>query len=186
MSVTRRIYIQELAEIVNRKMDTIRRWESRGLLPKRLKPRRGEMNRRYWTHAQVYGKNGIIVWMKENDMRPGRLMAAPEMEEQMVANMRRPKFLDMRDMQLARRLIGEGRSAISVARTVHRRHIKRKKFNGDLEVTPLGYVKLSDWYSSAENVEAALRKAFELEGEEFPTTSEGKLDGESKIENATA
>ena len=43
-----RVYIDELAKIVDREMGTIRKWE-RTVLPKRLHSKRGYRGWRYWT-----------------------------------------------------------------------------------------------------------------------------------------
>lgn len=65
----KKIYISDLAEIVNRKPTTIRHWERMGLLPKHLLSERGMRGWRYWSPEQV---EGIKQWMKDEDMRPGK------------------------------------------------------------------------------------------------------------------
>jgi hypothetical protein len=90
-----RFYIDELAsrEVLNRKADTIRKWDQTGRLPNHLKPRRGTRGWRYWTDKQVYGPRGLLWWMEKNDMRPGRMVTDPEKEQQHVENLRRPKAM---------------------------------------------------------------------------------------------
>lgn len=93
------IWIGDLAEIVNRRKDTIRGWVSKGLLPETLHPKMGykpggKKPIRYWTNAQVYAKGGILSWMQQNDMRPGRAFADPADEARHIANLRRPKYLN--------------------------------------------------------------------------------------------
>jgi DNA-binding transcriptional MerR regulator len=75
------ISITELGEIVTRKINTIRKWEREGRLPKHLIPRRGDNGRRFWTHEQVYGQRGIIKWMERNDMRPGKYISEARVKE---------------------------------------------------------------------------------------------------------
>src|SRR4051812_34755135 len=88
------ITITELCKIIGREGGTIRKWQSEGILPEHLVPHRTKNNHRIWTHDQVYGDDGIIAWMEKNDMRPGRLMANPDNEEQHIFNLRRPKYLN--------------------------------------------------------------------------------------------
>jgi hypothetical protein len=64
-----RIYIREVAALLNRRMSTLRKWESEGILPKELLPKRGKRDWRYWTPVQV---EGIKKWMRDTDRRPGK------------------------------------------------------------------------------------------------------------------
>jgi hypothetical protein len=146
-----RVYIDELAPILDREMGTIRKWE-RTSLPKRLHSRRGYRGWRYWTDRQVWGKAGIIAWMEKNDMRPGNLLTPPTKEAQHVANLRKPKKLDGYHIRSARQFADKGRS---------REWIIRKLFPRTR-------------YARPENLEAALVKLFEQEGWYFPP-SLGKL-----------
>jgi len=68
---TDRIYIRDASELINRRMDTIRKWEGKGVLPKKLRPKRENNGRmqRYWTMAQI---EGIKKWLKDTDRRPGK------------------------------------------------------------------------------------------------------------------
>jgi hypothetical protein len=86
-----RFYIDELSQIVNRKPDTIRKWERAEMLPPHLRPKRGTRDWRYWTDKQVYGPRGILAWMKKNDIRPGAYLTMPQDEEKHIENMRRPR-----------------------------------------------------------------------------------------------
>jgi hypothetical protein len=148
------IYIDELVGIVNRESDTIRKWCYKGLLPKRLMPKQGFRNRRYWTYEQVHGKNGILDWMKKNNMRPGNLVASPSKEDQHVANLRKPKHLTGHQIYSAKRSVEKGQSARTIARRIHNRAVKRGT---------------NPWYSSIENTEAALRRYFKSQGWYFPS-----------------
>jgi hypothetical protein len=65
----RRIYIQEAATLLNRRMSTLRKWESEGILPKGLLPKRGKRDWRYWTPEQI---EGIRDWIRATDRRPGK------------------------------------------------------------------------------------------------------------------
>lgn len=66
----RRIYIEEAAELLNRRVGTIRKWESTGALPKELLPQReGARQWRWWTPEQI---KGIKAWLKKTDRRPGK------------------------------------------------------------------------------------------------------------------
>lgn len=134
-----RIYISQLAQIVDRQVGTIRKWEELGKLPKHLLPKRGYRTWRYWSHSQVYGPRGIIAWMKRNDMRPGNQLTDPKKEGQHVRNLRRPKYLNGHHINTAKRMIEQGKTAQAIAKKIHPR----------------------TRYSSVENTEIALRRYFE-------------------------
>lgn len=92
--VEERIYIKDAAILLNRRMDTLRRWELRGELPKALIPHREPTGRkwRYWTPEQI---EGIKTWMEETDRRPGKGLPyynpdADQVEAQLEA-MRKPR-----------------------------------------------------------------------------------------------
>ena len=146
-----RVYIDELAKIVDRELGTIRKWE-RLLLPKRLHSKRGYRGWRYWTDKQIWGRDGILDWMDKNDMRPGNLVTPPEKEEQHLHNLRKPKYLDGYHIRSAKYFAEQGRS---------REWIVRKLFPRTR-------------YARPENLEAALEKLFKQEGWDFPP-SLGKL-----------
>lgn len=88
-----RIYIREAAELINRRMDTLRRWD-RLYLPKNLKSHREESGRkwRYWTSKQL---KGILDWMEKTDRRPGKGLPHwnPTQEEidEVIESLRRPR-----------------------------------------------------------------------------------------------
>lgn len=91
-----RVYIREAAEILNRRMDTLRRWERPGVLPKHLKPHREKTGRRwrYWSRQQI---EGIKKWLVDTDRRPGKGLPTlpdltPEEAEEMITKMRGPSF----------------------------------------------------------------------------------------------
>lgn len=64
-----RIYIREAAQLLNRRMATLRKWEQLSVLPDHLIPHRGSRGWRYWTPDQV---EGIRKWIRETDRRPGK------------------------------------------------------------------------------------------------------------------
>lgn len=140
------VYIDKLSKIVDREVNTIRKWCRTGMLPKRLMPKFGFRGWRYWTVTQVYGDNGILEWMKKNNMRPGNLVTDPSKEQQHVANLRRPKYLNGYQINSAKAMVEKGKTAKQIAKKIQP---KTK-------------------YSSPENCEAALRRYFEAQGWYFP------------------
>lgn len=64
-----RVYMRDLARLLDRSSGTIRGWERDGLLPKRLLPHRDEKGWRYWKLGQVAK---IQEWMVKNRMAPGK------------------------------------------------------------------------------------------------------------------
>jgi hypothetical protein len=154
-----RIYISELGKIVNREINTIRKWEYADLLPDKLLPQRGFRNRRYWTHDQVHGKNGIVEWMQKNDMRPGNALTPPSAEAKHVAHLRRPKYL-------SKKLI----------RNVRQMTRNRTELDEILdEIFP--HTK----YASRDNLEYALRRYFNRQGWVFPPYDDNERDLEGVI-----
>lgn len=135
--------ISELCEVIDRRPGTVRKWEAEKRLPKRLLPKRGERNRRYWTRAQV---KGIQKWMKDTDMRPGPLVTDPEREHEHIAALRRPKYLNGFHVQSAKKMAENGRSAAYIIKKIHPR---------------TKYVK-------PETLEAVLKQVFADEGLEWP------------------
>lgn len=87
-----RIYIREVAELLNRRMATLRKWERTGELPSHLRPHRGERGWRYWTPYQI---EGIREWMKSTDRRPGKGLPhfhpTEKQIEKALDSMRRPR-----------------------------------------------------------------------------------------------
>lgn len=87
-----RIYIREAAELLNRRMATMRKWEQLGVLPAHLRPHRGHRGWRYWTPSQI---QGIREWLRETDRRPGKgLPHYNPTEEQLdaaIESMRTPR-----------------------------------------------------------------------------------------------
>ena len=69
MEQERKIYIVELAELVNRRPATIRQWERSGALPTDCRPQRNDRGWRYWTPEQA---DKIAAWMQAQDLRPGK------------------------------------------------------------------------------------------------------------------
>jgi len=90
-----RIYIAEAAELLDRRIGTIRKWEATGVLPLHLRPERGKRGWRYWTSTQI---KGITEWIQKTDRRPGKGLphidkrnADPEKVRQQIRAMRKPR-----------------------------------------------------------------------------------------------
>jgi hypothetical protein len=90
--VEERVYIRQAADLLNRRMDTLRRWD-RLYLPRNLRSKREKNGRkwRYWTPEQI---KGIFDWIERTDRRPGKGLPHwnPSQQEidSMIENMRRP------------------------------------------------------------------------------------------------
>lgn len=92
----KRVYLKELAEQIDRRMNTIRGWEGTdktpAALPKSLLPHRDERGWRYWTPAQV---QRIEAWMKREGRAPGvglrNVKATDEKTQEILANLRKPR-----------------------------------------------------------------------------------------------
>lgn len=88
-----RIYIRDAAEILNRRMDTLRKWD-RKHLPEELRSHREESGRkwRYWTPKQI---KGIFDWIEETDRRPGKGLPhwnpSEEEIEKLYEKLRKPR-----------------------------------------------------------------------------------------------
>jgi len=67
--IVERIYIREAAQLLNRRMATLRKWEQLGVIPSHLIPHRGDRDWRYWTPEQL---EGIRKWIRDTDRRPGK------------------------------------------------------------------------------------------------------------------
>ena len=171
---SKRYSIGELGEIVDRRPDTIRKWESPDRLPQlptHLLPKRDENDHRYWTHTQVYGSRGIIAWMERNDLRPGNLLADPEREEEHVRNLRRPKFLNGNHARSVRVLIDKGRTRESLVRTMFRR---MQKGNGPRYATEAGLeralvqlAKIEGWTDFPKAKPKPVKKIAKVQKQEF-------------------
>lgn len=87
-----RIYIREAAEMLNRRMATLRKWEQQGILPEHLRAQRGERDWRYWTPAQI---EGIREWIRVTDRRPGKGLPHYDPQEaeldRAISAMRKPR-----------------------------------------------------------------------------------------------
>lgn len=92
-----RIYIREAAELLNRRMGTLRKWESQGLLPEHLRPHRGPRGWRYWTPSQL---DGIKKWIKETERIPGKGLPhynpTEKKLDETIAAMRKPRKKSVR------------------------------------------------------------------------------------------
>jgi len=142
-SPPKKVYINELALILDRKVETIRKWETSGRLPKYLWPKRGKHDWRCWTPAQV---EKIKEWMIRNDMRPGRLLTDPDLESQHVANLRKPKYISGHHIKSTKAFIEQGKSRDEIVKII----FPRTK------------------YSTPEKAEKALVKTFKINGWDFP------------------
>lgn len=141
-----RIYIGELSRIVNRRVRTIHAWHRLNKLPEHLLPQRGARNTRWWTKEQVYGPDGIIAWMRENDMRPGNLLSDPDEEERHINNLRKPKYLTGHHIRSAKHFADSGKSREFIVAKIYPR----------------------TRYSAPEKLEKVLVKLFEQNGWKFP------------------
>lgn len=87
-----RIYIREAADLLNRRMATLRKWEQLSVLPSHLIPHRGSRGWRYWTPTQI---EGIRKWIRETDRRPGKGLPhynpTDKELDQAIASMRTPR-----------------------------------------------------------------------------------------------
>lgn len=90
-----RVYIRDAADTLDRRIGTLRKWESSGVLPKNLLPARGKRGWRYWTPEQI---EGIKKWIEKTDRRPGRGLphvdqrnADPDLVQQQIRAMRKPR-----------------------------------------------------------------------------------------------
>jgi hypothetical protein len=135
--------MEEVCRILDRKANTVRKWEREGRLPKRLVPKRGERQRRYWTQTQV---DGLLKWMITNDMRPGRLVTDPANEQRHIANLRRPKYLNGDTIRGVREMAAHGRS---------REYILKKTFPRTK-------------YATTASLERALQQVAKQQGWELP------------------
>ena len=90
--VERHVYIREAAEILDRRMATLRKWEQLGILPDDLYPHRGERGWRYWTESQI---EGLKDWLRETERWPGKGLPyynpTEEKIEEALKTMRKPR-----------------------------------------------------------------------------------------------
>lgn len=86
----RRIYIREAAELLDRRMGTLRKLESTGEMPKSLRPHRGERGWRYWDEDQI---RALARWF--SNRTPGAALKdyRPDEQEKAAARarMRQPR-----------------------------------------------------------------------------------------------
>jgi hypothetical protein len=157
-----RIYIDELAKIVNRQPNTIRKWERLEMLPAHLIPQRGTRRWRYWTEKQVYGPRGVIKWMKDNDIRPGAYLTMPSGEAKHIANMRRPRGITL---EMIEEIRYHARTFKSGDRKGKHRHSRRWIIQTYFSRTA---------YTSESNFEKALVAYFAAQGWEFPPPTRTK------------
>ena len=148
-----RFYIDELAAVVNRKPDTIRKWERAGMLPEHLLPERGAREWRYWTTKQVVG---IVKWMHDNDIRPGAYLTTAEHEAQHIEHMRRPRGIQLATLEEIRYW---GKSFKSGTKQGQHRRSRKWIIDTYFEQTS---------YASKKNFEKALVAYFAAQGWEFP------------------
>ena len=65
------IYIREAADLLKRRMGTLRKWDVEGILPEDLRPHRGERDWRFWTKEQI---EGIKEWLRETERYSGNAL----------------------------------------------------------------------------------------------------------------
>lgn len=65
------VYIREAADLLNRRMGTIRKWEQMGVLPLHLRAHRGIRGWRYWTRDQI---ESLKDWIRDTDRRSGKAL----------------------------------------------------------------------------------------------------------------
>jgi hypothetical protein len=167
-----RFYIDELSLIVNRKPDTIRKWERTEMLPPHLKPKRGTRDWRYWTDKQVYGRNGIIAWMKNNDIRPGAYLTTPEGEASHINHMRRPRGMKISMLEEIRYYARTFKSGGK--KGMHRRS-RQWIVDHYFDQTT---------YSSKANFEKAIVNYFFQQGWEFPPPVRVRRDSRGRMTKA--
>jgi hypothetical protein len=92
----RRVYITEAARRLDRKIDTLRKWDNQGLYPEGLRPRRGDRQRRYWTEDQM---PGLEEWFARRV--PGSAIKGYDPDPERLAlhrrRMRRPRGRNRED-----------------------------------------------------------------------------------------
>jgi hypothetical protein len=164
-----RFYIDELSTIVNRKPDTIRKWERVDMLPPHLKPKRGTRGWRYWTDKQVYGPRGIIKWMKTNNIRPGAYLTTAEHEAQHIENMRRPRGMKIAMLEEIRYY---ARTFKSGGRKGQHRRSRQWIIDTYFDQTT---------YTSKANFEKAIAAYFSSQGWEFPPAARVRRDSRGRM-----
>jgi hypothetical protein len=87
-----RVYIREASELLDRTMGCLRKWDDENVLPKKLRPKRGDRGWRYWTPAQI---DAIKQWIIDTERFPGKGLPTynptHEDAERQVRAMRVPK-----------------------------------------------------------------------------------------------
>jgi hypothetical protein len=142
--------IGELGKIINRMPDTIRKWEREGWLPEELISQRNEDGWRYWTADQIYGKNGIIAWMQNEDMRPSSNFVNDKKQLDLhLERLRAPK-----KKYLSEEVLKDAKDFAKAGFTVD-------------ELIMLIYPRTG--YSDPDYLEVVLRKIFNAKGWKFPT-----------------
>jgi hypothetical protein len=94
------IYIREAADLLRRRMGTLRKWEQQKVLPEHLRSHRGERNWRYWTPEQI---EGIKEWIRDTQRYSGRALPGYNPTEKeldkAIEKMRRPRTSRTRQME---------------------------------------------------------------------------------------
>ena len=87
-----RVYLRDLAQELNRSPHTIRSWETEGILPKSLLPKRDKRGWRYWTPSQV---DKVKAWMRANRRAPGaglnHFQPSTAKAQEMLVSLREPR-----------------------------------------------------------------------------------------------
>lgn len=96
-----RVYIGRLSRIINRRPNTIHKWEYDNVLPERLIPARDRYGRRYWSREQV---EEMKRWMIERAKRKWGFTDLPteKIIDRVLKSLRTPRD------HLSKRFIEEG------------------------------------------------------------------------------
>jgi hypothetical protein len=92
----------------------------------------------------VYGKKGILDWIRTSDRRAGRVLTHPDKEDQHLINLRRPKHLNQWHINFARRHFEQGRTLEWV---VARLYVRTKYINPiSIENALIFIFRKNGWY----------------------------------------
>ena len=89
------VYIREAAELLHRRMGTLRKWEQTGVLPEHLRSQRGDRDWRFWTREQI---EGLKEWIRETKRYSGNAFThynpTEKQLDKVIEKMRRPHSSD--------------------------------------------------------------------------------------------
>lgn len=85
------VYIREAAELLGRRIGTLRKWEQQEILPPELMPNRGYRGWRFWTHDQI---EEIKDWLRDTNRYSGTALPhynpTEKKLDEAIEKMRRP------------------------------------------------------------------------------------------------